>query len=95
LFIAQSQNHNIVPIPPCIDPFVRKESRDVHLVGHLGVLVLGGLEVLVVFLVLVLGRVLLRGLSEVDLGTTGAATLDDVVEVNLLQAVLICTRWLA
>jgi hypothetical protein len=95
LFIAQFQNHNIVPIPPCIDRFVGSESRDVHLVGHLGVLILGGLEVLVVFLVLILGRVLLCGLGEVDLGTTGAAALNNVVGVNLLQAILVCTRWLA
>lgn len=95
LFITQFQNHIIVPIPPCIDRFFRSESRDVRLVGHLGVPVLGGLKVLIVFLILVLGRVLLCGLGKVDLGTTGAATLDNVVEVNLLQAVLVCTRWLA
>lgn len=64
-----------------------------NLLGHLGVL--GGLEVLIVFLVLVVGRVLLGSLGEVDLSTSGAASLNNVVEVDLLQAVLIYTRWLA
>jgi hypothetical protein len=39
--------------------------------------------------------VLLGSLGEVDLGTSGAASLDNVVEIDLLQAVLIYTRWLA
>lgn len=64
-----------------------------NLLGHLGVL--GGLEVLIVFLVLVVGRVLLGSLGEVDLSTSGAASLNNVVEVDLLQAVLVYTRWLA
>lgn len=66
-----------------------------HLVRHLGVLV-GRLEVLIVFLILVVGRVLLGGLGEVNLGTSSTAALDNVAGVNLFQAIfLICARGLA
>lgn len=66
-----------------------------HLVRHLDVLV-GGLEVFIVFLILVVGRDLLGGLGEVNLGTSSTAAFDDVAGVNLLQAVfLICARGLA
>jgi hypothetical protein len=39
--------------------------------------------------------VLLGSLGEVDLSTSGAASLDDVVKVDLLHAVFVYTRWLA
>lgn len=57
---------------------------------------MGGLEVVVVLILIVVlhGR-LLSGSGVVDLGTAGAASsLNNVVQVNLLEAVLICVKWL-
>jgi hypothetical protein len=57
---------------------------------------MGGLEVVVVLILIVVlhGR-LLGSSGVVNLGATGAASsLDNVVQVNLLETVLICIKWL-
>lgn len=60
----------------------------IHLVAV--VLVLGRLEVVIILILVVVGGVLLGRLGKVDDTAAGAAAaLDDVVEVNLLEAVLL------
>lgn len=57
---------------------------------------MGGLEVVVILILIVVlhGR-LLSGSGVVDLCTAGAASsLNDVVQVNLLETILICVKWL-
>lgn len=67
------------------------------LAGHLGILLGSRHEVIIVLLiVVVVGRVLLSSLSEVDLRASCAASaLDNVVQVNLLETILLCDRLLA
>lgn len=81
---------------------VRGDARAPDLVLHLGILIRRLVVIFLVLVIIVLGRVLSSRLGEVDDSAPGAATaVDDVVEVDLVQAVLLiiivvinCEVWL-
>ncbi len=85
-----SQNHSphfrlSFPIPVYTFVF----GPDHHLIGHLGILIRRSEVIILILILIIIHGVLLSGLGEVnDLATGTASSLDDVVQINLLQAIL-------
>jgi hypothetical protein len=66
---------------------VARDEAVVKLARHLGILI-RRLEIIIIFVVIIISGMLFCSLGKVDLLAAGARAVNNVVEVNLLQAVL-------